>query len=195
MKIWHIDSSARLESSHSRKLTDYMVNKLKMKTKKEVTYRDVGSGEGLAYVNDNIVSALFIPEVERSTLQKKELEPSDELIKEAMTSDLWVIGVPIYNFSMPATLKTWADMLARVNVTFEYTEKGPQGLLRKKKVFVIITSGGTEIDSEIDFLTPWLRQYMNFIGVGDLTIIKADKYSIDKESILLTEIDKAVESV
>lgn len=96
---------------------------------------------------------------------------------------------------MPATLKTWADMLARVNVTFEYTEKGPQGLLRKKKVFVIITSGGTEIDSEIDFLTPWLRQYMNFIGVGDLTIIKADKYSIDKESILLTEIDKAVESV
>jgi len=195
MKIWHIDSSGRLENSHSRKLTRYMVDKLQNKSEKGVIYRDVGKGEGLEYVNDNIISALFIPEDERSNLQKNGLKLSDGVISEAVGSDLWVIGVPIYNFSMPATLKTWADMLARINVTFRYTEKGPEGLLKNKKVFAIITSGGTDIDSEIDFLTPWLRQYMKFIGIDDLTIIKADKYSTDKESALLAEIDNAVASI
>ena len=112
-----------------------------------------------------------------------------------MDSDLWVIGVPIYNFSMPATLKTWADMLARLKVTFQYTEKGPEGLLKNKKVFAIITSGGTQIDSDIDFLTPWLRHFMKFIGIDDLTILKADKYSTEKESTLFAEIDKAVASL
>lgn len=195
MKIWHIDSSGRLENSHSRKLTRYMVDKLQNKSEKGVIYRDVGKGEGLEYVNDNIISALFIPEDERSNLQKNGLKLSDGVISEAVGSDLWVIGVPIYNFSMPATLKTWADMLARINVTFRYTEKGPEGLLKNKKVFAFITSGGTDIDSEIDFLTPWLRQYMKFIGIDDLTIIKADKYSTDKESALLAEIDNAVASI
>jgi len=195
MKIWHIDSSGRLENSHSRKLTRYMVDKLQNKSEKGVIYRDAGNGEGLEFVNDNIISALFIPEDERSNLQKNGLKLSDGVISEAVGSDLWVIGVPIYNFSMPATLKTWADMLARINVTFRYTEKGPEGLLKNKKVFAIITSGGTDIDSEIDFLTPWLRQYMKFIGIDDLTIIKADKYSTDKESALLAEIDNAVASI
>ena len=141
------------------------------------------------------MSALFISNDERSDLQKKELKPSDKVIKEAMDSDLWVIGVLIYNFSMPATLKTWADMLARLNVTFQYREKGPEGLLKNKKVFAIITSGGTQIDSDIDFLTPWLRHFMKFIGIDDLTILKADKYSTEKESTLFAEIDKAVASL
>ena len=141
------------------------------------------------------MSALFISDDEKSDIQKKELKPSDKVIKEAMDSDLWVIGVPIYNFSMPATLKTWADMLARLKVTFQYTEKGPEGLLKNKKVFAIITSGGTQIDSDIDFLTPWLRHFMKFIGIDDLTILKADKYSTEKESSLFAEIDKAVASL
>jgi FMN-dependent NADH-azoreductase len=156
-----------------------MVDKLQQKTKKNVIYRDVGSGTGLKFVNDNIVSALFIPENERSNLQIEELKPSDEIIKEAIDSDLWIIGVPIYNFSMSATFKTWADMLARLKVTFQYTENGPEGLLKNKKVFVIVTSGGTEIGSDIDFLTPWLRHFMKFMGIDDFTIIKANKESID----------------
>jgi FMN-dependent NADH-azoreductase len=178
MKILHIDSSARLESSLSRKLTSYMVNELKKKTQKEVIYRDVGRAVGLSFVNDTIVGALFIPDNERSLFQKEELKASDEIIHEAMDSDVWVIGIPIYNFSMPATLKTWADMLARLKVTFHYTEKGPEGLLKGRKVFAIVTSGGTEIDSEIDFLTPWFRHFMKFIGIEDLIIVRPDKKSI-----------------
>jgi len=179
VKILHIDSSGRLSNSLSRKLTSYMITKLKQKTQKKVIYRDIGSGHGLAYVNNNIAEALFIPDNERSNLQKEELKPSDEVIKEALDSDIWVIGIPVYNFSMPATFKTWADMLARLKVTFQYNENGPEGLLKNKKVFIIVTSGGTEVGSEIDFLTPWLRHYMKFIGIEDLTIIQPNEHSVD----------------
>lgn len=93
---------------------------------------------------------------------------------------------------MPNNFKAWADMLARSKKTFTYTENGPQGLLENKKVYVIIASGGTVIDSEIDFCTPWIRQFMKFIGISDLTIIKADRYSEEKEIEVLEIIDQEV---
>lgn len=195
MKIWHIDSSSRTSNSNGRSLSKLLVDKIKAKAKKEVIYRDVGRGEGLSYIDENIASALFISDDQRSDIQKQGLRPSDVIIDEAIDSDVWVLSIPIYNFSMPATFKMWADMLARLNVTFKYTENGPEGLLLNKKVFAIITSGGTQIDSDIDFLTPWLKHYLGFIGINDVSIINAEKYSADKEELVVKQIDKAVSAL
>jgi FMN-dependent NADH-azoreductase len=99
---------------------------------------------------------------------------SDKIVSELKYNDVLVIGVPIYNFSMPASLKAWADLAARLGETFRYTETGPVGLLENKKAYVVIASGGTIVDSEIDILTPWLRHFLGFIGIKDVTIIGAD---------------------
>ncbi len=91
-----------------------------------------------------------------------------------MAANTVVIGMPIYNFSMPAGFKAWSDLAARVGETFKYSENGPVGLLEGKKAYVAIASGGTKVDSEIDFLTPWLRHYLNFIGIDDVEIVQAE---------------------
>lgn len=192
MGIYHIDASSRKENSITRKFSQHIVQTIQEKENKEVTYRDLGSAKGLKFVDNTIVGALFVPEDQRSEEQKEALKPSDLIIREAENNDTWVIGLPIYNFSVPATFKAWADMLARAKRTFSYTENGPVGLLKNKKVYVVIASGGTEIDSNIDFATPWLRLFLGFVGVDDITIIKADRYSPDKEKAVLDSINNAI---
>lgn len=194
MGIYHIDASSRAEGSITRRLSKLMVDKLVNKQEQQITYRDVGQAEGLNFLDKTIVSALFVPNDERSEAQKDALRASDQIVQEAKDHDTWVIGLPIYNFSMPSNFKIWADMLARAKETFKYTENGPVGLLENKKVYVIIASGGTAIDSDIDFCTPWLRQFMGFVGVSDLTIIKADRYSEDREEEILNSIEKEVQN-
>ncbi|MEM7646194.1 MAG: NAD(P)H-dependent oxidoreductase [Pseudomonadota bacterium] len=188
MGIYHIDSSARLTGSTTREFTKLATEELQKLTQLKVVHRDLGKAEGLKYVDDVIVGGIFNQEDQRSPEQVEALSASDQIIAEAIDNDLWVIGLPIYNFSMPATFKTWADMVARARKTFRYTENGPVGLLENKKVIVVIASGGTEIDSEIDFATPWLRQFLGFLGITDLTIIKADRYNESKK----TEVEEAI---
>ncbi|MCJ8276693.1 MAG: NAD(P)H-dependent oxidoreductase [Bdellovibrionales bacterium] len=194
MAIYHLDASARLNNSTTRQFTEITVAELKKKTGQEVVRRDLGKAEGLKFVDDVIVGGIFTPEDDRSPEQVEALKASDQIIKEAIDNDIWVIGLPIYNFSIPATFKTWADMVARARKTFKYTENGPVGLLENKKVIAVIASGGTEIDSQIDFCTPWLRQFMGFLGISDLTIIKADRYNDSKKDDVVASITKAVES-
>ncbi|MFT5427258.1 MAG: FMN-dependent NADH-azoreductase [Gammaproteobacteria bacterium] len=91
-----------------------------------------------------------------------------------MVADTLVIGIPIYNFSMPAGFKAWSDLGARVGETFKYTENGPVGLLEGKKAYIAVASGGTKVGSEIDFLTPWLRHYLGFIGIHEVKIVQAE---------------------
>ena len=106
---------------------------------------------------------------------------SNNLISNLRWADVVVIGSPIYNFGVPAKLKTWADQVARAGVTFKYTLNGPIGLLENKKAYVAIASGGTRVDSEIDFATPWLRQFLKFIGIDDVKVIFADQLNKDQE--------------
>ncbi|NQZ02640.1 MAG: NAD(P)H-dependent oxidoreductase [Bdellovibrionales bacterium] len=194
MGIYHIDASSRSSGSTTRAFSKLTVEKILSSAKHEVTYRDLGKGLGLKNVDDIIASALFIPDKERSPEQKKALEASDKIIEEATSNDLWVVGLPIYNFAMPGAMKTWADMLARSRKTCRYTESGPEGLLTNKKAIVIISSGGTEADSEIDFCTPWVRHYLKFLGV-EAIIVKADRFSDEKREEVLKQIEQAVSSL
>ncbi|MEL6678201.1 MAG: NAD(P)H-dependent oxidoreductase [Pseudomonadota bacterium] len=171
-----IQSSARREASVTRALAADLAAGLGA----PVVERDVA--DGVAFVDEGWIGASFTPEAERSAAQKARLAGSDALVAEVMAADTLVIGVPIYNFGVPASLKAWIDQIARAKVTFEYTPDGPRGLLRGKRAFIVVASGGTEAESAVDFATPYLRHVLGFIGISDVTVIRADRAMVRGEA-------------
>ena len=89
-----------------------------------------------------------------------------------------VIGLPLYNFGVPASLKAWVDLVARARVPFRYTETGSEGLLRGKKAYVVVASGGVPVDSPVDFATPYLRHALAFLGITDVEVVAADRQNV-----------------
>jgi FMN-dependent NADH-azoreductase len=168
--ILHIDASGRGKPSVSRQLSDEIVQKIS-NDQTTVTTRDVS--QGLPFVDEQMIGAYFTQKAERSEEQHQAIALSDTIVEELIAADTLVIGMPIYNFSMSAGFKTWSDLAARVGETFTYTENGPVGLLEGKKAIVAVASGGTKVGSEIDFLTPWLRHFLGFIGITDVEIVEA----------------------
>ncbi|PCI33922.1 MAG: FMN-dependent NADH-azoreductase [Alphaproteobacteria bacterium] len=183
LKVLHIDSSGRYTDSVSRDLTRYFADELQKElTDTEITYRDVA--KGLPFVDEAWVTANFTAADDRTDAQKQTLALSDTLVQELFNTDIIIIGVPIYNFSMPAVLKAWVDMVARAQVTFHYTENGPAGLLKNKKAYLVVASGGTTIGSDIEFATGYLKHILSFMGITDVEIIKADVLMADAEAKL-----------
>lgn len=174
--VLRIDSSVRKEGSISRDLTDRIVAKLAPET---VLTRDLT--EELPLIDGNWVGANFTPADQRTDEQKATLALSDAMIEELKSADTVVIGVPIYNFGVPARLKAWIDLVARAGVTFRYTEAGPQGLLEGKRAIIATASGGVPVGSAADFATTYLKQVLAFIGITDVTIIAADQLAVDPE--------------
>ena len=130
------------------------------------------------------VGANFTPADDRSAAQREILAVSDELIAEIKAADTLVIGLPIYNFGVPAAFKAWVDQVARAGVTFRYSENGPVGLLEGKRAIVAVASGGTEAGSEIDFATGFVRHVLGFIGIKDVEFVAADRLMVDAESAM-----------
>ena len=179
MKIYQIDCSARKKGSASRDLAKKLLNKIK-KSEDKVVYRDLD--DEMLFVAGLTESGMSMPENEKTEHHKKMFELSDKLVKELKDSDIIIISTPIYNFGPPATLKAWSDLTARVKSTFKYSPDGKQiGLLENKKVYLVITSGGTRVGSKDDYLTPWLKHVLNFFGIKSIYIISADQMSIDYE--------------
>lgn len=168
--VLRIDSSAQKSGSSSRALTEALIAKLAPET---VIHRDVA--DGIDFVTQEWVHANFTDQEERTEEQHAVLAPSDALVEEVIAADILVIGAPIYNFGIPASLKAWIDMIARARKTFQYTANGPEGLLTGKKAYVLVASGGTEVGSEIDFASGYLKHVLGFIGITDVTIIAADQ--------------------
>ncbi len=171
--ILHIDASARTEGSITRALSQKLVETLSSPETKVVT-RDIGRSP-LPLLTEAWVGANFTPDEARTPEQIQTLDLSDTLIAEIEAADTLVLGVPIYNFGVPAGFKAWVDLIARARKTFAYTENGPVGLLEGKKAYVAIASGGTQSGSEIDFATPYVRHVLGFVGIHDVEIIAADQ--------------------
>jgi FMN-dependent NADH-azoreductase len=172
MHVLQIDASARQDGSISRELVaDLMAALEDRHGALTVTRRDVAGG--LPFINEDWIRANFTPAEERSATDRCTLALSDELVAELEAADVIVIGAPIYNFSVPATLKAWIDLIARARLTFRYTESGVEGLLRNKKAYVVVPSGGVEVGSAVDFATPYLRHALGFVGITDVEIIGA----------------------
>ena len=179
MKIYQIDSSARKEGSSSRALAKKLLNKIK-KPEDEVIYRDLN--DEMVFVSNLTESGMNIDEKDQTENHKKMFELSDTLVKELKESDIIIISAPIYNYGPPATLKAWSDLAARVGETFKFKSNGRrEGLLKNKRAYLVITSGGTKLNSKEDFLTPWLKFILNFFGIEKIDIICADQMSLDYE--------------
>lgn len=167
--VLHIDASARQQDSVSRRLSADIVAKLGAT---EVIRRDLA--EPLPLLDEGWVTSTFIPPQDRTDAQAEALAFSDTIVEELQKADTIVIGTPIYNFSGPAVLKAWVDQVARAGVTFRYTENGPVGLLADKKVIVAVASGGVQISSPADFLTPHLKVFFGFLGLQDVTFVNIE---------------------
>ena len=179
--ILRIDASMRVAGSNSRKLAEQLIEKISNEDT-QLTHRDLRND--LPFVNEDWINANFTPTQQRSAGQQKTLATSDLLIEELEVADTIVIAVPIYNFGVPAAFKAWIDMVARARRTFQYTENGPKGLLTGKKAYVVITSGGTKLGSEIDFVSSWVSHVLSFIGITDSKIIDATGLMTDEQKII-----------
>mgnify|MGYP005985855755 FL=1 len=171
--ILHVTASIRSGESVSRKLGNKLVEKLSQSTDATIVTRDLAAND-LPLIDADRFAANLTPPADRDEKQQALADVADALIAELQAADTLVLSLPVYNFTMPSTLKAWADLVARAGTTFRYTESGPEGLLTGKKAYVVIASGGTPIGSELDFLTPWLRHFLGFIGIHDVEIIAAD---------------------
>ena len=179
MKIYQIDSSARKEGSTSRALAKKLLDKIKS-PEDEIIYRDLN--EEMVFVSGLTESGMNIEKKDQTDHHKKMFELSDQLVKELKESDIIIISAPIYNYGPPATLKAWSDLAARVGETFKFKPNGRrEGLLKNKKAYLVITSGGTKLNSKEDFLTPWLKFILNFFGIDKIETINADQMALDYE--------------
>lgn len=179
MKILQINASARRvqadgQGSFSTRLATELVAALKQQTPAAaVTVRDLGMNPHPA-MDEAALGALFTPAEARSAEQNARVAQNDALIDELQAQDVIVIGVPMINFGIPTQLKHWIDAVARAGTTFRYTAQGPEGLVKGKKVFLVMTRGGVYRDQPSDTMVPYLKTVLSFLGMSDLSFIYAE---------------------
>nr|WP_298928943.1 NAD(P)H-dependent oxidoreductase [uncultured Erythrobacter sp.] len=171
--ILHISASICGDESVSNALGTALVQGLAAKSGASVTARDLSKND-IPFVSANRFEANLTPADDRTPAQQDLAHFSDTLIAELVAADTIVIAAPIYNFGVPASVKAWADMVARAGTTFAYTENGPIGLLEGKKAYITVASGGTPVGSDMDFATSWLTFFLGFLGIKDVQVVAAD---------------------
>ena len=164
--LLHIDASVDLETSASRAASARLVADL---APSRVIRRDVAS-DPLPQIDGAWATARLVPANQASAHERATLALSDALVEELEAADTIVIGLPIYNFGMPASLKAWVDLVARPRRTFRYSANGPEGLLRGKRAIIAVASGGTRVGSATDFASTHLAQVLRFLGIEDVTV-------------------------
>lgn len=196
MQILQIISSAQGAKSHSTQLSQGIIDKLTgAHPGSTVVVRDLAK-DPLPYMEEAHLQAYFTPAEGRSPEQQQAVRHSDEAIAQIMAADTLVIGVPFYNFSIPASLKSWLDHLTRANITFRYTPTGPEGLITGKKVYVAVASGGIYSEGPMqpyDFATPYLRWMLGFLGMTDVTVARAEGMKLPE--FQATAVQKGIDSV
>ncbi|WP_322402044.1 FMN-dependent NADH-azoreductase [Massilia luteola] len=170
MNILQINSSLRGTQSESNRVANAIVARLAAANPgATVTVRDVGANPH-PVLDEAALGALFTPADQRTAVQAARVALDDALIAEAQAADVIVLGAPMYNFGMPIQLKAWFDAVARAGVTFRYTENGPEGLLKNKKVYVAAARGGV-YPVDADPQVPHIRTLLNFLGLADHAFI------------------------
>lgn len=187
LKVLRIDSSARGEGSMTRRVADALIDQLERREGPiDLRVRDLAS-QPPRPLDARWIGASFTPPEERGEAEQALLAESDALVAELKAADVLVIGVPIYNFGIPATLKAWVDLVARARVTFRYTEQGPVGLLGGKRAYLAVASGGVPAGSASDFATGYLRHVLGFLGIEDVEVVAADQVVTRGEDRALAE--------
>ena len=181
--VLKLNASSRVEGSISRQLVERVAERLRDEdAETQFLSRDLATG--LPAVSEAWIGANFTPAENRDATQKELLAQSDALVAELRQADTLLIGLPIYNFGVPAALKSWIDLICRAGETFQYTETGPKGLLTGKRAIVTVASGGVPVGSPMDHATTYLTQILGFVGITDVTYVSATGLAMEPEKAL-----------
>jgi FMN-dependent NADH-azoreductase len=180
-RILNIVTSSKGDISFSNRLSKAVIDKLtNVYPGIEIQTLDL-SKTPLPYLDASQIGAFFTPEEVQTFEQKDAIKNSNKAVKELIEADIIVIGVPLYNFGIPAALKGWVDQVSRAGVTFSYGESGPKGLVTNKKVYLSVASGAIFSEGpykSYDFAEPYLRAVLGFLGMTDVTTFRVEGTSI-----------------
>lgn len=189
MNILQINSSARAAGSESTRLADAIVARLTSATPDATVVRHDLATAPLQLIDNAAIGALFTPADQRTPEQKARVAIDDALIAEVQAADVVVIGAPMYNFGVTVQLKSWLDAISRAQVTFRYTDTGPEGLLKNKKVYVTLARGGMHRDGPNDSQVPYLKTLLGFLGMTDVQFVYAEGMGYGPEAVLRAQAD------
>jgi FMN-dependent NADH-azoreductase len=180
-KILHIISSPRGEASLSIKLGNAIIEKIKAEhpgsTVKEINLVT----QPFPHLEEAHLASFFTPAENWTPENIAAIKHSEDAIQEILDTDIIVIGAPLYNFSIPSNLKAWIDHIVRKGITFKYDENGAEGLIKGKKVYIALSSGGIYSDGPMqpfDYAEPYLKFILTFIGLTDISVFRAEGSSI-----------------
>lgn len=183
MRILQINASARSSGANSTRLADAITARLQARNPgAALELRDLARNPH-PVLDEAALGALFTPLEQRTAEQQARVALDDALIEQVQGADVIVLGVPMYNFGVPVQLKTWLDAIARAGVTFRYTESGPEGLLKGKKVYVALARGGIYRDTPADSQVPYLKTILGFLGMGDVEFVYAEGLAMGSEGV------------
>lgn len=183
MKVLVIQSSVRAQDANSSKLASMIVDKIKARhAGASIETLDLGSNPH-PVLDGAAVGAIFTPSEQRSAEQAARVALDDALIAKVQSVDTLVIGVPMYNFAIPVQLKSFFDAIARAGVTFRYTESGPEGLIKGKKVYLALARGGLYRDTPADTQVPYLKMILGFLGMTDVECVYAEGMAMGPEGV------------
>jgi FMN-dependent NADH-azoreductase len=196
MKILHLISSPRGEASFSIKLGNAIVEKLQSANADSTVKVHNLVKHPFPHLEEVHLNSFFTPLENRTPELTEAVKHSDDAIAELQEADAIVIGVPMYNFSIHSTLKAWIDHIARAGVTFRYGENGPEGLVKGKKVYLAIATGGVYSEGAMkayDFTEPYLRSVLGFLGMTDVTAYRVE--GVNMPQFKDNAMDKALSSI
>lgn len=181
--LLHLDSSPRADRSHSRRLSREFVAAWKQTHPSAVvTYRDVGRNP-IPHIDEPWIAAAYTPPSQRTAAQWAAICLSDHLVDEFLAADIYVIGTPMYNFSISSALKAYIDQIVRIGRTFDFSPDNPenpyQPLVLNKKMFIIAARGGTGFGTGgqyemLNYQTSYLTTIFGFIGITNTTVIEVE---------------------
>lgn len=172
-----IQSSPRGLDSYSQKVSRFIVGDLEVHYPgANVVVRDLAQNPP-PHVGQAFVGGASTGPEQRTPEQTKALALSDVLIDELLAADVIVLAVPMHNFGPPSTLKAWIDHVVRIGRTVSYSQKGPEGMLKGKRVILVLARGGVYSDGPakpLDFQEPYLRAVLGFIGLTDIDVVRVE---------------------
>ena len=195
-RILHLMSSIQEKGSHSIELGRAIVEKIQEKypgsTLEELNLVDID----IPHLHPAVLRTFFIPGDQLTEEEKAAIHFSDKMVAQLLAADIIVIGAPLYNFTIHTALKAWIDHITRAGITFGYGENGPVGKVTGKKVYVAMSSGGVYSagpGKANDFVAPYLNAFLGFLGMTDLTVVRAEGLKVP--GVMEDAMEKAIDSI
>ena len=198
INLLFVSSSLFGDGSQSRLVASEFIDRWRAANPQTTVVERELTADGIPHLSLGALTAAMIPADRRTPSEGQDAALADTLIEEVEASNVIVIAAPMYNFSIPSTLKAWIDHIARAGRTFRYGAAGPEGLLKNKKIFVITGRGGVYSGDSpaksLDFQEPYLRAMLGFLGLNDVTFIHVEGLKISPEAAAAA-IERAREAI